>query len=109
MSIEINSQGKVQIVAIEGRIDSSNVGELESALETARKSSNRLVIDMSKVDYFSSMGIRALISTKKKCAFRLGDLRLASPSEVAQDVIEIAGLDHVFKIFDTTDLAVESF
>ena len=45
---------------------------------------------------------------KKAAKKRLGDVALATPSAAAQDVIDIAGLGHVFDVFDDLVLATQS-
>ena len=56
---EIN--GNVCTLLPEGRIDTLTSGELESAVNEAYGECEKLVIDMAKVDYVSSAGIRVII------------------------------------------------
>ena len=109
MEITVNDYPKVAVVAITGRVDSSNSHELDAAFTGLADSGKRkIVVDLSGVDYMSSMGVRALISAKKAAKKRLGDVALATPSAAAQDVIDIAGLGHVFDVFDDLVLATQS-
>lgn len=110
MPIHAESHSDIQVIAIEGRVDSSNAHDLENALQNQfKRGFFRLVIDLSATDYLSSMGIRAIIAAKKECNRRSGDVRLAAPNENMREVIQIAGLAHIFEIYDTVAEAEESF
>ena len=45
----------------------------------------------------------------RECKKHRGDLRLARPSERINEVLELAGLDSIFQIFDDPAAAVGSF
>lgn len=110
LDIHVQNYPSVDVVAVTGRVDSSNAERLESALgDLNARGRSRIVVDLSGIDYMSSMGIRALISAKKSSANRGGNVYLASPSNVAAEVIKIAGLEHVFDIHETVVSAVASF
>lgn len=95
------------VVYISGRIDSSNAHELEAALQAVTDAGTyRFVAELNGVEYMSSAAVRALVSSLKTCKSRLGNLVLANPSERAREVLEIAGMDILFKIYDSTDVAL---
>ena len=49
------------VFEIEGRIDTLNSGELEEAVNEVCDNCDKLVLDMTGVDYVSSAGIRVII------------------------------------------------
>ena len=57
----------------------------------------------------SSAGLRELVTALKKVKRGTGDLRLATPSARVMEVLELAGLDSIFEIFDSQVEAVGSF
>jgi anti-sigma B factor antagonist len=57
----------------------------------------------------SSAGLRELVNALKKLKRVAGDLRIAQPSKRVREVMEMAGLDTIFLIFETSAEAVESF
>ena len=87
------------LITANGRIDSSNAGELDNAL----KEHNKIALNLAGVTYMSSAGLRALVSAKKR-----GDIRIVSPSSRVTEVLELAGLNTMFKLFDTNEDAVGS-
>jgi anti-sigma B factor antagonist len=115
MSIEILSTEfkRVQLFEISGRVDSTTAGQLGEALNSAIDAGkNRIVLDLSKVEYMSSAGLREMVSALKRvqnAPASSGDVRVANPSERVREVLELAGLDEIFKIFPTQVEAVGSF
>ena len=110
MEIAINEMTRVTLLAVTGRVDSSNAYELSDALnnQIGRNAIN-LVVDLEGVDYMSSAGLRALVEALKQAKSDGGDLRLCSPSERVREVLTLAGLDSIFEIYDDQVSAVGSF
>jgi len=110
MEISTTEQGNVSIIEIKGRVDSANAQQFGEALSSPISGGMRnLVLDLANVDYMSSAGLRELVAAYKKTNKLAGDLRLVQPSERVQEILEIAGLDTVFRIFDSRVDAVNSF
>ncbi|MCA9980199.1 MAG: STAS domain-containing protein [Anaerolineales bacterium] len=104
------SYKRADLIEIVGRIDSSNAGELETLfnnlLDDGRKN---LVVDASALNYLSSAGLRSFVSTLRECNKKGGDLRLVTPSDRVQEVLSMAGLTSLFKVYDDQTSAVGSF
>ena len=111
--IEINvtdAKEAVTLVEVSGRVDSMSANQFGSGLMGQIDDGNvQLVLDLSSVDYMSSAGLREIVSGLKKAKKASGDLRLAQPSQRVREVLEMAGLDTIFKIFSTQDEAINSF
>ena len=110
--MEIKSQAYKRVVAVTvtGRVDSATAGDLEAALNalTSEGKSN-FVLDLGGVDFLSSSGLRVLVTTLKSVRKSGGDVRLAQPSQRAQDAIDLAGLDVLFKVFPDRESAIGSY
>jgi len=109
VNIEVEDLKRVELVKISGRIDSSNVTQLDNVLKEIAGRKNNVVLEMSGVDYISSAGLRAMISLLRECKKQKGDVRLAAPSERVVEVLGLAGLDALFEVYDTDAAAVGSF
>ena len=110
--IDINVSGlqQVTLVEVSGRVDSMNASELGVALANEIDGGRTLlVLDLAGVDYMSSAGLRELVNSLKRAKKATGDLRLAQPSERVREVLEMAGLDTIFQIFETQTEAVGSY
>lgn len=111
MEITHKELKRVDLVSVSGRIDSSTAPELEAALRAINDAGRyRIVMDCSDLEYTSSAGLRVLVTTLKNCRrYNRGDLRLASVSERIHGLLEMAGLNVLFKIYTDTAEAVGSF
>ena len=111
MEITHKELKRVDLVTISGRMDSSTAPELEATLRAINDAGRyRIVLDLSNLEYTSSAGLRVLVSILKNCKrYNRGDLRLADVPERISNVLEMAGLDVLFKIYTTAAEAVGSF
>lgn len=110
ININVSGHDKVTVIEASGRIDSMNANQLGNALENEIDEGNLyLVLDLNAVDYMSSAGLREMVATLKKAKRATGDLRIAQPSDRVREVLEMAGLDTIFKIYATQAEAVESY
>jgi anti-sigma B factor antagonist len=110
--MQISTEDYKQAVAISvaGRVDSSTAPELESALKKlVEANKTRIVLDLKGVEYMSSAGLRAMVSTLKAVKRVNGDLRLACPSPRVEEVLRLAGLTSIFSIYGSRELAADSF
>ena len=104
----------VTIFELQDRVNLGNTAELEQAGKDAYANGARdLVIDISKVDSFTSAGIRALIVIYKLLAQDEGKkskhVKLVSPTSYVREVLEISGVAESIEIYDTVDEAIASF
>lgn len=110
MKVSVTQMNRVDLVQVEGRVDSSNASDLGTALkERLNKGAVNVVVDLQKVDYMSSGGLRELVAALREARKDGGDVRLAAPSERVREVLKLAGLDSIFQIFDDQVKAVGSF
>jgi anti-sigma B factor antagonist len=111
MEIAHKELKRVDLVSVSGRVDSRTAPELEASLRTINDAGRfRIVMDLTNLEYISSAGLRTLVTTLKTCRrYNRGDVRLASLPERISEVLEIAGLDALFKVYPDTAEAVGSF
>ena len=104
----------VTVFKLQERVNLGNTAELEQAGKDAYSNGTRdLVIDISKVDSFTSAGIRALLVIYKLLAGDEGKkskhVKLVSPTKYVREVLEVSGVADSIEIYDTLDEAVASF
>ena len=110
MEIATQEYKRVAVMSVSGRVDSSTAPELESQLtKVVDGGQYHIVLDLKDVEYMSSAGLRAMVSTLKKVKRVNGDLRLANPSARVEEVLRLAGLTSIFSIHSTQEEAVASF
>jgi anti-anti-sigma factor len=108
MNIQIETLGDVDVVRPGGRLDSTSAGVFERAIgEVFDRGSRKMVLDLSRVDYVSSAGLRAaLIAGKRMRAIPGGKLVLCALAPAVREVFEISGFVSIFAIQPSVDAAV---
>jgi len=101
----------VTVFQIKDRVNLGNYKELEASAKEAYDNGTRdLVIDLSKSDSLTSIGIRVLVVIHKMLSTESGThLRLAGVSEPIRDMLEVAGITQFIEMYDTVDEAVAAF
>jgi anti-sigma B factor antagonist len=90
MTITKTQDGGKLTVALEGRLDTTTAPELEADLKASIDSVTDLVIDMEKLDYISSAGLRVLLWANKTMNQK-GTMVVKNVSEVVNEVFEVTG------------------
>ena len=110
MEISTKDMKRVSLVTVSGRVDSSTAPDFEKALQSLIQANRcQIVVDLKGVDYMSSAGLRGLVTSLKAAKSGGGDLRLAQASVRVRDVLELAGLNVIFTVYDDIVGAVGSF
>lgn len=100
MDIGLESQGAVQILAPVGRMDTDSSGDVDLAIHDLWQAEARhFVLDLSKVGYISSAGLRVFLSLAKKLEGGVGSLRIAGLNPQIKQVFDISGFTKLFSIF----------
>jgi anti-sigma B factor antagonist len=101
LKVATRSSGGTAIVAVSGEIDLYTAPQLQA--EFARlisTSPQRVVIDMSEVEFCDSTGVNVLLSALKRLRERGGDLEVAAPRSAVRKILQVTGLDSVFTVHD---------
>jgi len=93
----------VVVVAPVGRIDHATAGPFELALkplpEPAADDREALLLDLSRVDYVSSVGLRVVMTAAKRMRAREARIAAAGLQPVVREIFEIARFNHVVELF----------
>lgn len=88
-------------IALEGRLDSESVAELDGPLDAVLGSPLKvLVFDLSGLEYITSAGLRSLFRAQKSMAARAGKVLLLNPQPPVQkvfDIVKAADVNEVFR------------
>jgi len=107
MNTKTERKNGILVVALEGRLDAFEAANLGKELEALLKEDDSyLVVDMVKVTYLSSGGIRVLLATQKKLTKKNGQVCLCGLMEYPAQVLKMAGMDSIFTTYNTVDEAV---
>ena len=84
-------------VTLEGRLDTLSSPELEEQLEPAMEGIEKLIFDMTELEYISSAGLRVLLSALKIMEEQ-GTMVVRGVNPVVMEVFEITGFVDVLNI-----------
>ena len=97
MKIYQNREENKLLVGIEGRLDTTTAPELEKELDALLDGVTELVLDMAKLAYVSSAGLRVLLKLQKKMV-GCGKMTLVNVNETVMEVFEITGFADILTI-----------
>lgn len=92
--------------AIDQRTERRFLLELESAMNVERPV---IVLDCSQMREMDCAAIHLLLCCLEEAMKRNGDVRLAAVSPGAMENLRAMGVDTLFRIFETNEMAAESF
>ena len=98
--------GGVTRVSLSGRIDIPGAQEIDMPMSVVAGSRRAVVIDLSKVDFMASMGLRSLVVCAKSIMSKRGKVVLLSPQPMVEEVITISGINDLIPIYHDEAAAV---
>jgi anti-sigma B factor antagonist len=116
MEITHKRLNRVDLLAINGRLDAMSAPDLKQQIdELFDQGRYRLVLDLSKLEYVASPGLRVLIEARKRARDRKlsdlegGDVRIANLPQRIKEVFDLTGFTSLFEIYSDTVEAVGSY
>jgi anti-anti-sigma factor len=79
---------------LEGECDLSNVAELRRQYLAAAVAARRITIDLSRLEFIDSTGLRALIEAFEEARLNGRSISFRPGGETLMRVFQITGLDH---------------
>ncbi len=109
LKVKIKEMDDKTVLQVEGRLDATSAPVLENKLDEIIGSGRKyLVIDLAKVDYLSSAGMRLLLATTKKLKKAEGNLHFCSVNDEVMEIIKMGGFERILMIFPTEREALSS-
>ena len=102
--MELKEQKKKDtiILAVKGRLDTTNYGELEKKLTGLFDNNNKnVLLNFQELDYVSSAGLRVLLLFLKRAKAKNGNLAICDLKKNIEDIFKISGFNTLFEIYDT--------
>lgn len=97
MTVNMEKNNEMVTLHIEGRIDTTTAPALEQEINALPAEMKDLVLDMAKVAYISSAGLRVLLAAQKKMN-KIGTMKLTGVCEAIMEVFEITGFADILTI-----------
>ena len=98
--------GEVVVVAVRGELDAVTSHEFDEYLTTARRQSDRLILDLTAVDFMDTSSLAVIVGHWKKLTARNGILALAGARYRYTKTLWITGLADRLPRYDTVEEAI---
>lgn len=107
MIVNIERQDAKVIIQVEGRLDTMTAPELETAFTNNIMESNvvQVVLDLKKLEYMSSAGIRVVLGADKTIQKKGGNMKLIHVNAEIMEILDITGLVDILDIVRPEDEA----
>ena len=84
-------------ISLIGRLDTLTSPDLEDKLEEVFDDAEKLIFDLSQLEYISSAGLRVLLGASQEMDER-GEMVIRNLTEPVQDVFDVTGFSDAFNI-----------
>ena len=109
VNIDLKEIDGVEIFSInEERFDSQIAGLIKGEITVYLNTTetNKLVFDLSKVEYCDSSGLSSILLAFRILQSRGGKIRIASPQKSVRTLIKISQLDKILPVSETVEEAI---
>ena len=97
--VQTRTQGRWTVVEVQGELDLHTSPPLrEHVLQLIDGGTDRIALDMTKVEFMDSSSLGALVMCLKRMRERDGRLVLAGVTGTPMKVLNLTGLDRVFEL-----------
>jgi anti-sigma B factor antagonist len=97
----------VRLIKLNGTLDIYGVNQVDAEFVRHCTGDNVCVlVDLSKVNFISSIGIPLLINSAKSLARHGGKMALLNPKRFVEDSLEIMGIPMIIPIYHNLNAAV---
>lgn len=99
MNVTINKQNEKTLVALDGRIDSTNADQFQQDFAPLMEGSNPDIdIDCTNMTYTSSQGLRIILLLQKSVMARKGKMVMRNMNPRVKEVFDITGFSNIITI-----------
>ena len=101
--------GNTRLIKLSGDLDIHGVNDVELDFVRLCTGDNMcVVVDLSRVNYISSIGIPLLVNSAKSLARHGGKMALLYPRRPVEDVLELTGIPLIIPIYQDLNTAVSA-
>ena len=102
-----NATSDVIVVRIEGPLDTvASYAFQEKMDRLMQNGAAKFIVNLERLEYISSAGIRSILAAAKKLKAVQGEIRFCGLKGMVQEVFSISGFATMFPIADTVDAAI---
>jgi anti-sigma B factor antagonist len=98
--------GGITRVELDGRMDIAGAAVVDLKMNLIAGSAKKLLIDLQKVDFLGSMGLRSIVIPARAIKGRGGKVVLFAPNDMVESVLKTSGIDALIPVCHDLDAAI---
>lgn len=98
MTISKKMDGDKMVMALEDRLDTTTAPQLDNEFKVCLYEVKELVLDLEKLEYLSSAGLRVLLAAQKQMQKQGGEMVIMNVNETIMEVFEVTGFVDIITI-----------
>lgn len=98
MTIETERMEEMLLLRLEGRLDTNTAPQFQEVLDNMLEGIKELQIDMERLEYVTSAGLRVLLATMKKMKAGGGSMTVLHVNNAVMEVFNITGFKRYLDI-----------
>ena len=91
-------EGGITRVILEGRLDIEGAAAVDMRMNAIAGAKRAVIVDMQKVSFLGSMGLRALVAPARAIKGRGGKIVIFGPNELVENVLKASGVNTVIPV-----------
>ncbi|MPZ39685.1 MAG: anti-sigma factor antagonist [Rhizobiales bacterium] len=110
MEISARHHQDILILDMVGRLDSSTSGRAyDTTIDIAKGGAKRIVLNLDKLEYVSSAGMRVILTLAKLLQSSAGEVKICHANLNVKEALETSGFNSLVKIFGDEQSAIASW
>ena len=99
MDMKVTQDDDIAHVVLDGRFDIQGAQEVDARCLALAETSDFLVVDLTKVSFIASLGVRTLMMSAKAIMRRGADMAVCGANENVEKVLRTTGLNEVAGLY----------
>lgn len=110
VKMKVNTYMDVAVVDLrEKALDASNSEKFKKSMAETLESYDKVVIDLSRVEFVDSSGCGALLSCLRQLGDRGGDLKLCGVQKNVERLFELVRMNRIIDVYPSKEDALKGF
>jgi len=110
MNVSSRRYANADVLHVEGRLDQDTctefTGKLMTHVDASAHDGGAIVLDLSRLEYVSSAGLRCFMLASRKAKTQHGRIFVAALQPMVKEIFEISHFNLVFQVFPTVGEAL---
>lgn len=101
MQVNANQEDGVSVVTLDGRMDSATSPIVDQELSTAIGGGSPVLLDLGRLEYISSAGLRVLLKAAKQAQGAKTRFAVCNAAPAVREIFDVSGFSTLLKMHDT--------